>query len=406
MNDDRDQDASPAQAGNVVGHSADPEQHLRARILVTWRKDLIHFNKTRDNHLGRLGTYHDVTVLVRRSARLGPHLDTSNTRIVHAPVDGLLQFYQWARTWAAAAHKKRPFDVVLVPVGEEPAGHLIWKKLQTARLAFDLWDVPGVLVLPRLSFKRLIAPLYRTVIRRAVRDADLVAVTGLRDAYDHLIPANTPCLELDNGVDTARYDTATADDSWWKHQTDRLRLVYVGIMSKYRGCIDLARAAAKAHCTGVPLELIMVGPGARSIRSRVHALVGDAPIQILDPIDSSKIPALLKSATIGCSPLWDIQKYRSSFPIKINEYLAAGIPILASDTPGHRIAVPEVCGRFFKPGDVESLSTTIATMNSDAGWRRDATEAAKIAAAGRDWELVVKSLAQGLGTLVHQKVTD
>jgi glycosyltransferase involved in cell wall biosynthesis len=193
------------------------------------------------------------------------------------------------------------------------------------------------------------------------------------------------------------------DNSWWSRDADHLRLVYVGIMSEYRGCIDLARATAQVHADGLPVELVMLGPGATNIRSKVDAIAHNAPISVMDPIDSSEIPGLLKSASVGCSPLWDIQKYRSSYPIKVNEYLASGLPVLASDTPGHRTAIPDNCGRFFTPRDVGALSSAIVGMYSNSQWRSDAGKAATDVAASRDWSTVIRSLAERLGDLIHHK---
>lgn len=169
-----------------------------ARIILPWRKDLVHFNKTRDNHLARLGTYHDVTVLIRRSARLGNHIWNSQTKFVRAPADRLIPFYRWAQDWSVQSHGKIPYDIVLGVVGEEPAAHRIWKKLKTPSLAFDLWDVPGIISLPMSSPKRLIAPIYRAAIYRATKDAELVAVTGKVSEYKHLFSSDSRCIELTN----------------------------------------------------------------------------------------------------------------------------------------------------------------------------------------------------------------
>jgi glycosyltransferase involved in cell wall biosynthesis len=60
------------------------------------------------------------------------------------------------------------------------------------------------------------------------------------------------------------------------------------------------------------------------------------------------------------SPLRDLPNYRHSQPTKVLEYLAVGLPVVASDLPGTRQLVDGLDAVFLvRPGDVSALAGAI-----------------------------------------------
>jgi glycosyltransferase involved in cell wall biosynthesis len=66
---------------------------------------------------------------------------------------------------------------------------------------------------------------------------------------------------------------------------------------------------------------------------------------------------------VGVSPLQDIPKFRVNIPVKIFEYWACGLPVVASDLPPIRPFFKNVGGGLLFPaGDARALAQSIAWL--------------------------------------------
>ena len=82
-------------------------------------------------------------------------------------------------------------------------------------------------------------------------------------------------------------------------------------------------------------------------------------------------------AVAGLSPLLDIPNYRHSLPTKVLEYLALGVPTLASDLPGTREVAASMPGVvLLPPGDLSAWTAAIASAGDDEDLRRAAAAGA------------------------------
>jgi len=73
----------------------------------------------------------------------------------------------------------------------------------------------------------------------------------------------------------------------------------------------------------------------------------------------------LTDASVGLAPLRDLPNYRNSQPTKILEYLAVGLPVVASDLPGTRELVSGLDAVILvPPDDSEALATGISEARS------------------------------------------
>jgi hypothetical protein len=116
-----------------------------------------------------------------------------------------------------------------------------------------------------------------------------------------------------------------------------MRLVYAGIFLEQRNLLPLARAVRRAGDEGMAFRLSASmatarSPGAGSVRRREPAAV-----RVEQPIPYDAIPAMLAAAHIGVTslPSPDDIKYEASSPLKLFEYMAAGLPVLATSNRCH-----------------------------------------------------------------------
>jgi glycosyltransferase involved in cell wall biosynthesis len=73
---------------------------------------------------------------------------------------------------------------------------------------------------------------------------------------------------------------------------------------------------------------------------------------------------IYQSAKIGVALLHPTPNHRDAMPVKLFEYLAAGLPVIASDMPQYTQLL-QGCGVRVNPKDVEQIRVTIERMLSD-----------------------------------------
>lgn len=134
-----------------------------------------------------------------------------------------------------------------------------------------------------------------------------------------------------NGCDADLYaDTATAplpDDVTLPGPV----AVFVGHLSER---IDLTHLEALAD-TGE--SVLLVGPRQQTFElGRVESLLARPNVQWVGPKPFETLPSYLRVASVGITPYADSDFNRGSFPLKTLEYLAAGLPAVATDLPAAR----------------------------------------------------------------------
>ncbi|MGR3434185.1 MAG: glycosyltransferase [Shimia sp.] len=155
------------------------------------------------------------------------------------------------------------------------------------------------------------------------------------------------------------------------------RLVYVGAITEERGITDILAAlpAGRARLPDVGFDLI--GPAPEALLETMRAMEGWAATTWHGRRDRAEVVALLGRAQIGLVTLRDVPRYRTSQPTKLYEYMAAGIPFLASDFPEWRAQVGAEAGRYVRPGPDALAPALIALLETPEAAR------AAMGAAGR-----------------------
>jgi glycosyltransferase involved in cell wall biosynthesis len=149
------------------------------------------------------------------------------------------------------------------------------------------------------------------------------------------------------------------------YRSDVLRLVYVGDVRKVRGILEYVHILARLSDRGVPAVIRIIGSfAAQAEEEETRALVRQAglesKVQFLGRRPPEEIPALLETCDVGLALLHPIGNYRDSYPTKMFEYMAAGLPVVASRfTLWERVLVGNDCGRVVDPQNTEEAAEAI-----------------------------------------------
>jgi len=165
---------------------------------------------------------------------------------------------------------------------------------------------------------------------------------------------------------------------------------YVGSITESRGIHEMIEASSLAK-----RALQLAGWFHNSaLQEEVAAKSNWEAVNFLGKLDRSEVRALMQSASCGLVVLRNIQSYRESAPIKLFEYMANGLPVIASNFPDWKAIIEtHQCGLCVEPEDTQKIADTINWVASHPD------EAAEMGRNGRkaieqnyNWEVASKSL--------------
>jgi alpha-maltose-1-phosphate synthase len=144
--------------------------------------------------------------------------------------------------------------------------------------------------------------------------------------------------------------------------------VFTGTLRPWHGVDTIAAAWGRLGAAAPPLLVVGDGPG-REALERVGAHVTGA-------VAPDAVPALLARGSIGLAPCAPGCPHYFS-PLKVFEYLAGGLAVVAGRLPGVEDVVGPWSALLVPPGDAGALADAVGALAADAGLR------AALGAAGR-----------------------
>lgn len=152
---------------------------------------------------------------------------------------------------------------------------------------------------------------------------------------------------------------------------------YVGGISRVRGAHALVDAMAHADA-----ELYLAGPiSPPKLRRELERSAGWRRVRYAGRISPERVPELLGRARVGVLPLQPIPNYRVAYPVKLFEYLAAGLPVVATDVPLWReLLETHGCGICVPPDSPRRLAEAMTSLLDDDARARSMGERGRQAA--------------------------
>lgn len=121
----------------------------------------------------------------------------------------------------------------------------------------------------------------------------------------------------------------------WPTAGEAIHLVYIGVLHYERNLLTFSRAVERANAEGMSFVLSLVGDGTERADLEQYAARTEGRVRVIPPIPHAQIGSVLAQAHVGVLPFPDEEKFRVSSPIKLFEYMAAGLPILATRITCH-----------------------------------------------------------------------
>lgn len=117
----------------------------------------------------------------------------------------------------------------------------------------------------------------------------------------------------------------------WPADGEPIHLVYVGVLLPERNLLPLSEAVEAANAEGMSFTLSLVGGGAERAKLEDFARGTGERVRVVPPVPHDEVVDWLAKAHVGVTSMFDADQaiFQASSPIKLFEYLAAGLPILA-----------------------------------------------------------------------------
>lgn len=245
-------------------------------------------------------------------------------------------------------------DPELIPVG-------LLLKLAGRRVIYDVHDdLPGqVLTKPWIHprLRALVARSMAAVERLAGRLFDGVVVANPAHA------ARFPPTKTSTVRNLPRLEEfATAGDAVPYRERPR-QVVYIGDLSRVRGTLEMVDAMALLPAeSDVRLEI-----GGRFNEPELEDVCRRSPgwdrVTFLGWQSRPQVAAALARARVGLVLLHPVPHYSANYPVKLFEYMASALPVVASDLPLCREVVESAgCGLLVDPRDPAAIAAAITWL--------------------------------------------
>lgn len=144
-------------------------------------------------------------------------------------------------------------------------------------------------------------------------------------------------------------------------------VVYVGSITRPRGLHEMVEAIRSARHPEARLVLVGTFEDER-LRREVESLPGWERVEYRGRLGRAELGDQLSRSRMGLVILHPERNYVESFPTKLFEYMAAGLPAIVSDFPFFRELVgPIDCALFVDPLDPGQLAAAIDELLADEG---------------------------------------
>lgn len=277
----------------------------------------------------------------------------------------------------------------LAILGDPQNAWLAWLLKRSGRvkqLIYDDWDY-----FPGWEHNRFSIQLMESRERLCVRLADAIFTVNTLLAQRRMQQGARQVLVVPNGTDLSLFARAR------QKAPHSPTLIYMGTLAPLWG-IDLVIKAMPALLHAIPNIRLLIagtGPAEADLKALSQELGVAESVSFLGRLEYHALPAVLAKADIGIAtsrPDSEFRKYAS--PLKLIEYMAAGLPVIATRVGQTEITMQQAEAGILIDHSVEGFVAAAVSLLSDETLYECCSQAAIAYAANFDWDLVLDQAYQ------------
>jgi len=258
------------------------------------------------------------------------------------------------RAWRLSADVYHVHDPELLLVA-------IFLKLSGARVIYDAHeDLPRQIEYKEYiptAIRRPVAWLAGAVEQVAVRLLDAVVTATPRIASR--FPARKAIIVQNFPLMSEFADGRPSD-----YAARPMLVAYVGRITEAVGARIMTEAATCLRSEGV--HTVLAGPIDPALEMELRSAGASADVEFPGWLGRTEVQSLLRAARVGLVLFQPVSNYVEAYPTKLFEYMACGVPVVASNFPLWREIVESAgCGFLVDPTDPTAIAAAIDRLLAD-----------------------------------------
>ena len=228
------------------------------------------------------------------------------------------------------------------------------------KVVFDAHEDLPMQILSKYYLNKYVAHILSRVVRKyesyacSKMSAVVAATPFIRNKF---LKINSNTIDVNNYPKLSEIDTKV---SWSEKKNSA---VYIGGIAKIRGIREIVKALE--YTKGVRLDL--AGSFINDdIESEVKGYPQWSKVVEHGYLNRKSVADLLLQSKVGLVTLYPQKNYLDSLPVKMFEYMNAGIPVIASNFSYWNSIIEEnICGVTVNPLDPKAIGEAIGTIISN-----------------------------------------
>ncbi len=246
----------------------------------------------------------------------------------------------------------------------------------------------------------LIATLQRLQWRRSWKLAGKYARGGFVVSSEHesfvreRVKIGIPIVSLPAGTETKRFAKNL------KSPDDSIQFVYSGRLDSGRGINEMIRLVEYFDKLPTRASIKIIGKGNKtSFLDKISSI--DERIIYLGEMGREDVWRELEKGHVGIMPMPETKIWRTSSPLKLAEYLAAGLLVIGPKHPGNSIGGDNRWELLSEEEDWAKSCIQLVAKTFQSGEWGSISKESREAAESLDWNVVCEKLASSLDSFLR-----
>lgn len=208
---------------------------------------------------------------------------------------------------------------------------------------------------------------------------------ALKEYISNKYELNHPIALWPSGVAIEKFYKSS-----WPHD-GKIILVYHGLIDRERGINKIIELGDELFKNRINFEILIFGQG--NYFKRINELKIKRPwLKILGRQEYEKVPQIIQKCQIGLLPLPDSHQWSFSSPLKLFEYAASGLNVIATDIRCHRDIGERNWLKLVEPEKFSEQACKIIINTVEENWKKNSDKAREDAVENFSWDFVTEQI--------------